>query len=400
MSDKIKINKEEVVKLLQKLIQIKSPYFEEDEIIEYASQWLTEKGVNNYIQNYHEEKITNYKGKNVISILDSGKEGPTIYFNGHLDTVQLCNGWDYDPYGGEIVDDRIYGVGALDMKSGCAAIMEALRTFVKNNDDFKGKIISTLVSDEEGPYGLGTDAVINAGLTENIDVSIVTEPSAGFTKGIFPNICLGARGGYGLIVEFFGKSAHAANPQEGINAATEASKLVSNLDKTKFIKDEHLGEGSICVVSVEADGGACSVPDYAKVQIFRHIVPGETKDSVINDIERICEEVGVNCEYEIKARPAPNESTEAFLPYKVSQDNTYVKSLNAVCSHVTGKDASITYFQSIGDFCYLGTRVDAPCIIFGTEGENYHGKNEYTTLSSLTETTQIIYDYLVELLVN
>jgi len=389
---------DEVVSVLKDLIGIESPYFHESEIMDYVSKWLSFWDIPNYIQEYHEEKVTNFKGKNVISIIDSGKQGPTVYLNGHLDTVLLCSGWTKDPYKGEIEGDRIYGLGALDMKGGCATIMVALKLFRMNVKVFTGKIITSFVSDEEGPYGLGSDAVIEAGLTDNVDVSIVTEPSAGFTKASFPCLCLGARGGYGLSVEFFGKSAHAATPELGINAAVEAAKMMVCLSEISYIEDPWLGKGNLCVVKVESDGGACSVPDYARVQFFRHTVSGETKQTIIDELDDTIKRAGICCGYKISFREAPSADTEAFLPYTVDEQNPYVKLLKTTACEVTGTEPSVSYFQSIGDFNYLGTRIDAPCIIFGAEGEKYHGTDEYVTISSLTQTTAVLYDYLKRLL--
>ena len=42
-------------------------------------------------------------------------EGPNL-LNGHLDTVPLGSGWTYPPLGGEIIENRLYGRGACDMK--------------------------------------------------------------------------------------------------------------------------------------------------------------------------------------------------------------------------------------------------------------------------------------------
>ena len=55
--------------------------------------------------------------------------------------------------------------------------------------DFYGKIIATFVSDEEGPYGLGTNALIEDGLLKDVDFSIIAEPSAGFNQQSFPDVC-------------------------------------------------------------------------------------------------------------------------------------------------------------------------------------------------------------------
>lgn len=388
----------EVVSLLQRLIQFESPFFKEKEIMTYAAQWLVDAGLPCAIQEYHEDKFTHFHGLNIISTIDSGKEGPVIFLNGHLDTVQLCHGWTKDPFKGEIDGDRLYGLGALDMKSGCAALMVAVKTFCQNHPQFKGKIILSLVSDEEGPYGLGTDALINSGVGQDADVSIVAEPSAGFTGESFPCLCLGARGGYEIFVEFFGTSAHAATPELGVNAAVEAGKMMAHLSEIPFIADPYLGKGCLCVTKVESDSGSCSVPDYAKVQIFRHMVNGETKQTIKEELEEVIRKSEVACRTEISFRQSPTPGTEAFLPYAVPESNPYVQLLKKSAAEVTRKEPSVTYFQSIGDFNYIGTRINAPCIIFGTTGKNFHAADEYTSISSLTQTTEVLYDYLTKLL--
>lgn len=81
------------------------------------------------------------------------------------------------------------------MKPGCASIMAAVSHFADNHSTFRGAIKISLVSVEEGPYGLGTNALIEDGYFDDVDFSIIAEPSAGFTGKPFPDICLGARGG-------------------------------------------------------------------------------------------------------------------------------------------------------------------------------------------------------------
>jgi succinyl-diaminopimelate desuccinylase len=388
----------ESIPVLQKMISIKSPYFEEGEVAAYICAWLNDNGVPAEIMEYQEDQVTNIQGKNVICRIEGGLPGPTIYLNGHMDTVQLCNNWTKNPYGGECEDGKIYGVGSLDMKSGCAAIMVAMKHFLAENKRFKGTIIASFVSDEEGPFGLGSDAVLNAGLADGADVSIVTEPSSGFTGTDFPCVCMGARGGYGMILEFFGKSAHAASPDLGVNAATEASKAVANLESSAFKVDELLGPACLCVIKFEADGGACSVPDYARVDIFRHIVRGETQASIVSDLERAIKDAGVKCEWKISFRKAPSEETEGFMPYVTDRDDPYVEQFFQSVKQVTGVDAAVRYFPSIGDYNYLGTRLNAPCLIFGAAGENFHSADEYATVDSLTGTTAVLYDYFNKML--
>ncbi|MBR0599220.1 M20 family metallopeptidase [Sinanaerobacter chloroacetimidivorans] len=393
------INKTEVIDLMKNLISIPSPYFKEDRIMDFVSDWFINHNMDASFHEYHEAKVTGFKGKNILLELSGGEPGPTICLNGHLDTVKRCGGWTVDPFGGFVDGDRIYGVGALDMKSGCAAIMLALKAFTQNYKRFQGKILASFVSVEEGPYGMGTNALIEEGYLKDVDFSIVTEPSAGFTNRPFPVLCLGARGGFGLEIEFFGTSSHAALPQNGVSAALDAAKVICELEKVEYLEDEHLGKGSVCVVAVESDGGACSVPDYAKIKLFWHIVRGESENTIRNEIIKAIERAGIECRYQINFREAPSEGSKGFMPYTVSEEEplvkTFVQSVKTVCKEEPARE----YFQSIGDFNYLGSRLGAPVVIFGAEGDNFHSHDEYATLSSIIKTGEVIYDFLVRILV-
>lgn len=393
------IQKAEVTALLQQLTAIKSEYFHEDEIMAFARDWLCRQGLPAQLHEYHEAKVTGFHGKNVVAVIDGGKPGPVICLNGHLDTVQLCGGWTRAPYG-ELDGDRLYGVGALDMKSGCAALMVTAARFAAAHKTFAGKIKLALVSDEEGPYGLGTNALIEDGYLSDVDFSIITEPSAGFDGKPFPDVCLGARGGYGLEIRFYGKSAHAANPEKGHSALLDAAKVAQALEQVDYIEDPHLGKGTCCVVGISADGGACSVPDFAVLRLFWHIVVGENPDTIVREIEKAVQRAGIAGRYEICFREAPSEGSRGFMPYTVPQDEPMTVSLLDSIRKVTGKEPTISYFASIGDFNYLGTRLGAPAIIFGADGENYHSSDEYVLLDSVHQTAEAVYDFLEKTLLS
>lgn len=52
----------------------------------------------------------------------------------------------------------------------------------------------------------------------------------------------------------------------------DATKVVTELERIEYVEDPHLGKGSYCVVERHPDVAACSVPDYAVIKLFRHIV--------------------------------------------------------------------------------------------------------------------------------
>ncbi|MBR0052152.1 MAG: M20/M25/M40 family metallo-hydrolase, partial [Firmicutes bacterium] len=106
--------------LLRQLVRIPSPYFHEDAVMDFVLDWLRGEGLPADLHTFYEPQETQFRGKNVHGCLDGGRPGPVIYLNGHLDTVPLSEGWTKPPYEGIVEDGKLYGVGALDMKGGCA----------------------------------------------------------------------------------------------------------------------------------------------------------------------------------------------------------------------------------------------------------------------------------------
>ena len=400
-----KITAESFETLLRQLVSIKSPYFHEDEVMDFVNNWFAERGIPAEIHTCYEPKETKFHGKNVVGIMDSGKPGPVIYLGGHLDTVQLCNGWTKPPYEGVVEGEYMYGVGTLDMKSGCAAIMLALEKFAKDNfkdKSFKGKIVYHLVSDEEGPYGLGTVYIINDkihNIAEEADFAIIAEPSAGFTKVPHPCLCLGARGGYNYTIKVRGKSAHAATPELGINAMVDASAIVSELEKIPPETDDKLGHSTPCVIRMNGGGAACSVPDYAEVEIFHHTVRGETQETIKKRVDKAIAAANVRSKVEVSFRQSPAEGFDGgFDAYCIDENGEILHTLENTVEKVCGKPANLAYFQSIGDFNHIGGKLQIPTVLLGAEGDNFHSSDERVNLKSALEVAHIISEFLSDVL--
>ncbi|MFW6035471.1 MAG: M20 family metallopeptidase [Halothermotrichaceae bacterium] len=393
------INQKGVINLLSNLVKIHSPFFNEDEIMEYVFNWFKDRGLPVSYHTFYEKKITDFKGKNIVGKLVGQDEGPMVVLNGHLDTVNICEGWTKEPLAAEVEDGCLYGLGSLDMKGGSAAIMLAVEAFSRTVKNYNGEILYTLVCDEEGPYGLGTDALIMDGYYDNADVAIVPEPSAAFAGIDFPCLCLGARGGWKYTVNLKGKSAHGANPKKGVNAITEASKVIIELEKSELKPHTKLGTGAICVIDFKGGGDPLSVPDSATFSVFRHVTIGEDREYLRREVEEAVNRANLKGKASISFRDAPHQDNAGFQPYVVSESNPYTRAIKESILNATGNEANIAYFSSVGDFNYLGSRIKIPTYVIGPSGENYHSADEYVELDSVVKTARIIYDFLINVLV-
>ncbi|GAU78233.1 M20 family metallopeptidase [Fusibacter sp. 3D3] len=390
------LNDTTVIDLLGQLIQIHSPYFHEHEIMNYVYQWLKGHNIDCELVPYEESLITGFKGLNIVGRIKGRGYGPNILLNGHLDTVNICEGWLTDPLTPVLKEGLLYGLGALDMKSGVVAQLLVLKELNQNKAFLKGDVIFSFVSDEEGPYGLGTNFFIDSEYGKDADVALVAEPSSGFTKKSFPCLCLGARGGYNYTVEFFGKSAHAANPEQGINAAIDAAKVMACLEDLPLIHDEQLGSGSLCIVDVKGGHDVCSVPDKASFTVFRHIVRGETKETIIREVEAAVAKARIKSKYNIVFRKAPSDAYDGFQPYVVDEKHPFTDLFCTIIENTTNSKPNIAYFSSIGDFNFIASRMKIPTYVFGPSGDNYHTHNENVQINTVTQTAHLMYQFIKE----
>jgi acetylornithine deacetylase/succinyl-diaminopimelate desuccinylase-like protein len=106
----------------------------------------------------------------VVAWLDSGRPGPTIQFNGHLDTVHL----PFVPPGQD--GGLLTGSGASDMKGGTAAAVEALLVLRDTKALPAGRVLLTAHDLHEAPWGYGQqiDQLIRDGI--HGDAVLLPEP--------------------------------------------------------------------------------------------------------------------------------------------------------------------------------------------------------------------------------
>ena len=392
------IDPDETISLLQDLVRIRSPYFEETEITEYVHDWLDSRGLDPELHPVSEPNITGFEGHNVLARLEgTDSDAPTLLLNAHMDTVQLVEAWEEDPLSGRIEDGRLYGQGACDMKGGLAGIMVAFDAL--STVDLAGDVLFSAVVDEEGPYGLGANQLVRDGILDDCDGAIVTEPGPILAQETIENpaLILGARGRFLYDISVTGAAAHGSQPHKGTNAVVDAGRLADALTAMDVGSHEHLGDGSVCPLKIAGGGETLSVPESARLLVDRHVVVGETEDVVRDDAEAVVESLALDSAVEIDFREAPAPDVR-YGPYVTDADDPLVESLSSGVESVTGDDPEIGYFASVGDFNYFGHRADLPTVIVGPDGENIHGAGEFVYTDEVVEVARIVAAGCVSLL--
>jgi succinyl-diaminopimelate desuccinylase len=161
---------------------------------------------------------------NLVARREGARPGRCVHFNGHIDVVEPGLGWTRDPFGGDLVDGRVYGRGACDMKGGIAAAIVAVEAFLAVTPDFPGAIeISATADEETGGYG-GVAHLAAAGHFARVDHVVIPEP---LNKD---RICLGHRGVWWAELETFGRIAHGSMPFLGDCAVRHMAAVLAEME--------------------------------------------------------------------------------------------------------------------------------------------------------------------------
>ena len=143
-----------------------------------------------------------------------GTSGPLLVFAGHTDVVPTgpVDQWHTPPFEPTIKDGMLYGRGAADMKTSCAAFITAIEDFVAAHPNHSGSIGLLITSDEEGVAIDGTVKVVEAlkARGEHFDYCIVGEPTS--NKVVGDMIKNGRRGSLSGKLVVKGVQGHIAYP--------------------------------------------------------------------------------------------------------------------------------------------------------------------------------------------
>jgi acetylornithine deacetylase/succinyl-diaminopimelate desuccinylase-like protein len=214
--------------------------------------------------------------------------GPTLLLNGHADTVIDGPGWTCDPYGAECDGDRIYGLGASDMKGGVAAIVRATVAVAAAGGPAAGRLVLAVTADEDAGMAWGVPWLAAHGRLE-VDAAIVAE-AAGST-GDFDSLALACRGyGYVEIEITTPALAHASRYDPAApHAVAVAADLIGALER-EFRPSPAVHElypaGPTVVAGYEIGGGEAlgRLPERARFSVGVRLLPGGERRILMREL--------------------------------------------------------------------------------------------------------------------
>lgn len=231
---------------------------------------------------------------NVVCFVGEGP--PTLVVNGHLDTVPPAEGWQTDPFEPVVRGERIYGLGASDMKGGLA-VMVALARAVRP----RSRVAFTFTVNEEG----GATSPRNGArtFTERYDfeAALTCEPTYDEEAGRL-RLGIGCQGRSIARVTVRGRACHSAVFEQGVNAVYRAVPVIQRVEaRARTLEPVEVAPGvsvrpALSVTCVRAGGAENVIPGACRLTIDRRLAPGEDFDTFARELEEFTR--GVDCEVE------------------------------------------------------------------------------------------------------
>ncbi len=381
-------DKETVVDLTQKMVRIDSVFRDdgvgtEQKVAEFVAEYLRKIGIETHV----EEVVPGRP--NVIGIIDSGKPGKTLLFEGHTDVVTEGNreAWSYDPFGAEIIEGRMYGRGTNDTKGNLACMITACHSLLLDQEQFTGKIILCIPCDEEGMM-MGIKHFIKQGWADGVDGAIICEPEEN-------QVCIAQRGAIRLRVDIYGKMAHGAISWSGINPNWRMARFITEMEKLEKEEQHRLGEDpflkwptitpTILMAPVKGDAQINVIPDHCMTTLDIRTVPAQDHDELLAKIEAIIERMKKDDpDFNVKLTILDNRPATA-----TDKDEPVVQAIYQAVKEVLEKEPLYNGVPGATDGTFLHVH-GVPIVTIGAgDREIPHQIDEYVDIEELAETTAI-----------
>jgi acetylornithine deacetylase len=365
---------------------------------------------------------------NALAVRDSGREGPHVVLNTHIDTVpphvpfsrnregentvesygnipqksintpergentpqKSSDMAEKDENGGESI---IRGRGSCDAKGPLSAMLAAFL----DADLERGRVTLAITPDEETnstgaaalAFGSGPD--VSPSFDPEPDAVIVGEPTE-------LDVCNAAKGRFQATVTVRGANAHAAEPHEGVNAVRAAGDLLSALDSFDEREEspdpsDTLGAPTLAPTTIEGGTATNQVPAECSFVVDRRSVPPENAEGFRSALEsHLRERAPPEVDVEVSLAERDTPFLAAFETPADSELATTLRDASGGRVRPFGAATEASYFAQV-----------APTVVFGPgaladdEGAVAHAPREYVRVAEVERAATAIRKTLADL---
>lgn len=360
------IRPERLKDLLANLLDIYSPSGKEEEILQFLEDHLHAHGVSALRQPVDE-------GRHNLLVVPPEAEA-SLALIAHVDTVAA---FDYDRFGCEEQGDLIFGLGAADMKSGCAAMIEAFITLLENATVFPPVALALVVGEEEegdGSRRLARDY--------HFPWVLIGEPT-----DLRP--CLGHYGYLELEVTTWGKRVHASLARQGENPIETMLRFL--LRATHYFETER-PEIVYNIRDLSSSHSGFAVPERCNAWIDLHLPPTAPTGAITMEIdELLVKERTEHPDFKGSLR-----FTNIHPGYELPEKGPVVEALKGVYSKY-GIPWETEAFRSHSDANLLWATGVKPILMGPGLLEKAHAPDESVSFKQVVRASQLYLDLLLSL---
>jgi len=375
------------------------------------------------------------RGSLVARIEGSDPDAPSICLMGHTDVVPVSpNGWDHDPFGGEVIDGEVWGRGAIDMLNLTSSMAVAFKNFAQTGYQPKGDLIYFAVADEEAGGHWGAEWMLEHEHDAVMADYVLTELGGfGFDQpgGRSVMIAVGEKGSGGTRLTVRGTPGHGSMPLGADNALLKAAEVLRRLGDHRPVPQlDDLWVSMLDVIGIEGElradlmnpekvwdaaaslgelGGkmlhACShmsispnvvrggqkinvIPDEVHIDVDIRTLPGQGSDYVRAELTEAIGDLADDVEIAtLSEREASRSSQDTPMWTAIERAVALADPQARVHPGLITGGTDARYYRPHGSVVY-GAGIFSPDVDMADIGSRFHGHNERIDLESLRLVTQ------------
>lgn len=369
-----------VVGLTQALVQCPTPNPPGNEApaADLAAAYLQEAGVEVSFTPIAPDR------KNLLGVVRGTGQKPGLLFCGHFDVVAVGDApWTHPPFAAEIADGDMFGRGTADMKGGVASMLAAVAAVSRSDLKLQGDLFFAGTCGEEVDM-VGARKLLEWDGWANVAAIFISEPTD-------LRLVLAERGVIWLKLAAFGKAAHGSTPHLGVNAILGLSEALRRLDCHPYAHRPHplLASPTINIGLIRGGTKINMVPDLCEAHIDFRMVPGQTAESVTEEMEMVLrrfQKESSDFRYELSI-------LSTYPPMTTDPDLEIVHTAQSVGQSLWGREMPPTGATYFTDAATLAPGTGKPVIILGPgEPGQAHQTDEHVPVRQLEQAAEFYYN--------
>jgi acetylornithine deacetylase len=340
-----------------------------------------------------------YRGRpNVVATRSGRGGGRRLILNGHTDVVPVDEPerWTHDPWLAEVVGDRVYGRGTVDMKGGCVVALACLEIMQELDLALEGDVSVHYVVDEEAT-GNGTLAAVLRGHYGPDAGCIFLEPTG-------PGALVAAsRGAQYFRITVPGYEIATEYQAEYPNAITEAAALILAIDDFRAAREvaaAHPLYGEEyqrvyaqtrvphAVCRAAAGAWPSTLPASCVLEGTIECLPGEDIDEIFATFREYVLEVSRRSPWLREHPPVVEPFGLRYEAGATDAGDPFVTTVAGVAADVTGARPAVVGGAG-NDLRHAVLYGRSPAVVFGPSGSSFHAVDEWVSVDELVRFLEI-----------